>query len=229
VAEDFSALRAVAGSKRFDALAAAYLRENPSRSFTLRDLGAELPAWLEGHPEYCARRHRLAVDVARLEWAGVEAYDGAAAAPLSEGEFAGLGGESTLSLQPHLRLLALAYPVDELVLAVHQANPAGDAASNAVCGRRTKKRAALPPVRRSATYLAVHRFDDTVYYRRLDREAYLLLLLLQKGTALGEAIETAFVGSKLTAEEQAAKIQDCFAHAAEVGWFCQPSEQTTGN
>jgi hypothetical protein len=224
VAEDFSALQAVVGARKFDALVLAYLRENPSTSFTLRNLGAKLPVWLEAHPEFMGRRHRMALDVARLEWAFVEAYDGAATEPLSESDFAMLDEHSTLLLQPHVQLLALGYPVDELVLAVHQANPATDAASNAVSERRKSKRTPLPSMRRSATYLAVHRFEDTVYYRRLDREAYLLLASLQKGSALGEAIESAFADSKLPAEEQAAKIQACFAHAAELGWFCRRRE-----
>jgi len=221
IAEDFSALQAVVGAKNFDALVLAYLRENPSTSFTLRNLGAKLPQWLEKHPELASPRHRLALDVARLEWAYVEAYDGAATQPLSESEFATLGEHSTLSLQPHVQLLDLSYPVDELVLAVHQASPATDAASNAVSERRTGKRPRLPSMRLSRTYLAVHRFDDTVYYRRLDHEAYLLLSSLQKSKSLAEAIEAAFAKSKLTAEEQAEKIQAYFAHAAELGWFCQ--------
>ncbi len=81
VAEDFSALQAVVGVKNFDALALAYLRENPSTSFTLRNLGAKLPAWLEVHPEFSSRRHQLALDVAHLEWAYIESYDAAALPP----------------------------------------------------------------------------------------------------------------------------------------------------
>jgi hypothetical protein len=219
VAEDFSALQAVVGPKKFDTLILAYLRENPSTSFTLRNLGAKLPQWLAAHPEFTPRRHQFALDVACLEWAYVEAYDGAVAEPLAESDFATLGEHSTLSLQPHLQLLALSYPVDELVLAVHHAKPSLDVASNAISERKQKERPRLSSMRRSATYLAVHRFVDSVYYRRLDREAYLLLSELKQQKTLGEAIETAFLESKLTAKEQAAKIQTCFAHAAELGWF----------
>jgi hypothetical protein len=50
VSEDFPALAAVLGAKRFDALVLAYLKENPSTSFSLRNLGANLPLWLERHP-----------------------------------------------------------------------------------------------------------------------------------------------------------------------------------
>src|SRR5277367_4806112 len=41
-AEDFPGLRAVLGDRRFDALSKAYLKDCPSRSFTLRNLGARL-------------------------------------------------------------------------------------------------------------------------------------------------------------------------------------------
>src|ERR1700733_12747961 len=67
VAEDYPALNAVLGSKRFDAMVLAYLRENPSTSFTLRNIGAKLPEWLAAHPDVAGARHGLAVDVVRLE------------------------------------------------------------------------------------------------------------------------------------------------------------------
>ena len=51
---------------------------------------------------------------------------------------------------------------------------------------------------------------------------------LQHHHTLGEAIEAAFPKSKLTPEEQAAKIQEYFAHAAELGWFCQQPPDTIG-
>ena len=40
--EDFPGLRAVLGDKRFEAMSKAYLVDCPSRSFTLRNLGARL-------------------------------------------------------------------------------------------------------------------------------------------------------------------------------------------
>ena len=55
VSEDFPALAQVLGAKRFDALVLAYLKENPSTSFTLRNLGARCRFGLQEHPEFCAR------------------------------------------------------------------------------------------------------------------------------------------------------------------------------
>jgi hypothetical protein len=221
VSEDFPALAAVLGTKRFDAMVLAYLKENPSTSFTLRNLGGRLPLWLQEHPEVSPRRHVLLLDIARLEWAYVESFDRAAVAPLTQEDFAELDGGSKLWLQPHLQLLDLQYPVDELVLAVHKETPESDIMSNAVMERKQTSRLRLPGLRRARTYLAVHRFDNSVYYRRIEREAYLLLSALQRHQTLEAAIDTAFTGSKLTPEEQAGKIQQCFAHAAELGWFCQ--------
>ena len=220
VSEDFSALQAVLGVRKFEDIVLAYLREHPSTSFTLRNLGAKLPQWLAAHPEYSSQRHQLAVDVAQVEWAYIEAFDGAAVAPLGPENFAHLGSDSTLLLQPHLQLLELSYPADELVLAVHQQSNTVDKLSNAVAERQAPKRSRLRSARRAATWLAVHRFADVVYYRRLEKEAYLLLSSLRRGSTLAEAVVLAFANSKLSGEQQARKIQSYFAHAAELGWFC---------
>ena len=224
ISEDFPSLAAFLGPARFDALVLAYLKENPSTSFTLRNLGANLPGWLEVHPEFASRRHALAVDIARLEWAYVESFDQNETLPLTEADFIGLNGDSRLDLQPHLRLLDLNYPVDEFVLAVHKVTPESDIMSNAVTERKVSRRLQLPAMRREKLYLAVHRFDFQIYYRRMRRESYRLLSALQRRQTLGEAIVVAFAGTRLTSKEQAELIQGCFAHAAELGWFCRLPE-----
>ena len=221
VSEDYPALNALLRSNKFDALVLAYLKEHASTSWTLRDLGGRLPQWLESHPEFAPKRHKLMVDVARLEWAYIESYDGTALPPLTEDDFRYLAADSTLTLQPHLQLLALRYPVDELVLAVHKATPETDIVSNAVSERKKKSGMALPQMWRAKVFLAVHRFDNSVYYRRIEPEAFAMLAALKAQQTLGEAIETAFSGSRLSPEAQAQKIQACFAHAAELGWFCR--------
>jgi len=225
VSEDYPALHAVLGQKRFDALILAYLRDNPSRSFTLRDLGAKLPTWIANHPELTGARHKLAVDVARLEWAYVEAFDSASLPALSTAEFASLLPDSVLSLQPHLQLLHLSYPVDEVVLAVRQNTPENDIVSNAVAQERKPSRQVrlLKLGRPSPTYLAVHRFESSVYYRRIDREAFLLLSAIRNRNSIAKAIDEALLESGLQPREQAVKIRDYFAHASELGWFVAAS------
>jgi hypothetical protein len=117
--EDFPTLRAVVGGRRFEALSIAYLTDHPSRSFSLRNLGSKLVAWLAANPQFAGRRHRLAVDVARIEWAFVEAFDNTDRTPLTLDQIATLDAGSRLALQPHLQLLALDYTADDLVLTLH--------------------------------------------------------------------------------------------------------------
>jgi len=225
VSEDFPTLNALLGPKRFDPLILAYLNENPSTSWTLRDLGAKLPSFLESHPEFAGRRHRLAVDVARLEWAYVDAFDRKHRTPLATEEAQAIGPESKLSLQPHLQLLELNYPVDYLVLTVKKHAPESEIVSNAANRRESKARLKLPPMRQERVWLAVHRFDDSVYYRRINLEAFLLLSALRSGASVSEAVTRAFEKTKLNAEEQANVLRESFAHAAELGWFCLPEAE----
>jgi hypothetical protein len=221
VSEDFPALNAVLGAKRFDALILSYLKENPSTSWTLRDLGAKLPAFLECHAEeFGGRRHRLAVDVAHLEWAYIDAYDGKRLTPLTSEDLQAIGPDSRLSLQPHLRLLALSYPVDELVLAVRRETPESEVVSSAAIERGSQPRIKLPSMKQSRVYLAVHRFDNSVYYRPIEREMFLLLAALRDGASIAEALNQAFSATRLTPAEQAARVQHCFAYASELGWLC---------
>lgn len=225
VSEDFPTLNALLGAKRFDVLILAYLNEHPSTSWTLRDLGAKLPQFLEAHPEFTGRRHRLAVDVARLEWAYVDAFDGRLRTPLATEEAQAIGPESKLSLQPHLQLLELNYPVDNLVLTIKKHAPEAEIVSNAANQRESKARMKLPPMKLERVWLAVHRFDDSVYYRRIDRETFLLLSALRSGASVYEAVTRSFEKTKLNAEEQANVLRESFAHASELGWFCLPEAE----
>src|SRR5271170_2395711 len=97
--DDFPGLRAVLGKRAFHLLSRAYLAECPSRSFTLRNLGSRLGDWLERNPQYARNRSELAVDMARLEWAHIEAFDNAAEEVLGPEDLLELGSEFRISLQ----------------------------------------------------------------------------------------------------------------------------------
>ena len=94
----------------------AYSLDCPSQSFTLRNLGSRLEQWLDRHRECIAGAEEIALDMVRLEWAEIEAFDEAAKPKLTEADLAALGDDPQLELQPYLRLLELRYPVDELLL-----------------------------------------------------------------------------------------------------------------
>lgn len=221
LAEDFPGLRAVIGGRRFDALSVAYLTDHPSRSFSLRNLGSKLPDWLAAHPEHAGRRHRLAVDVARIEWAFVEAFDSAEHDPLTLDQITTLDGNSRLGLQPHLCLIALAYPADDLVLALHQREKR-QASEAGVEHGGDEAGISLPPLRLRRTWVAAHRVDLSVYYRRLEREEFQMLAAIREGVPLAGAIEAGFAGSRIGKSRRAAHVREWFTNWGELGWICAP-------
>jgi len=221
LAEDFPALRAVIGGRRFEALSIAYLAEHPSRSFTLRNLGSKLPAWLAAHPEHTGRRHRLAVDMAKIEWAFVEAFDAAELAPLTQRQIAALQADSRLALQPFLQLIALQYPADDLVLELHAGEKRQTSEAGVAQEDNSGAQAAVPKLRPRPTWLAAHRVDLSVYYRRIGREEFQTLIALRSGSPLGEALEAGFAGSRIPEQKRAEHVQEWFGNWAELGWICQ--------
>jgi hypothetical protein len=222
LAEDFPALRAVVGGRAFEALSIAYLTAHPSRSFSMRNLGSKLAEWLDSNPDFAGRRQRLAVDVTRIEWAFVEAFDGADRAPLTLDQIATLDAGSRLALQAHLRLIALDYEADDLVLALHdrQKRETSEAGQKHEGGEAAP--AKLPKLRRKPTWVAAHRVDLTVYYRRLKREEFLTLEAIRQGLPLAEALEAGFRSSAIHEARRPAVVREWFANWAEFGWICAP-------
>jgi hypothetical protein len=222
--EDFPGLRAVLGDRRFEAMSKAYLVDCPSRSFTLRNLGSRLESWLRKHPKWAGPKQALALDITRLEWADIEAFDGKAEPALRpEGLSGAAGANLRLKLQPCVRLLDLRYPVDDLLLEVRKEDEDTDFASNAFQERHKRKRVqAVAKLKPANIFLAVHRVDFSVYFRRIAREEFAILSALERGKTLGQAIESGFRGSSLSAEERPARVQEWFQNWAALGWFCSP-------
>lgn len=222
LAEDFPAVRAVLGASRFEELSVAYLGAHPSRSFSLRNLGSKLVEWLIANPQWTGRRHALAVDLARIEWAFVEAFDNAEYAPLTLEQIATLDGGSRLALQPHVQLLALEYPADDIALALHSKEKKQVSEAGVRQDEGEDAPVPLPRLRRRSTWVAAHRVDMNVYYRRMEREEFKTLAAIRDGQPLGEALEAGFAGSKLAESRRPLRVRDWFTTWAELGWICAP-------
>jgi hypothetical protein len=228
LAEDFPALRAVVGGRAFHQLSIEYLTAHPSRSFSLRNLGSKLVEWLAAHPQHAGRRLRFALDVVLVEWAFVEAFDNAERTPLTLDQIATLDGASQLGLQPHMQLLALDYAADELVLALHQRQKRGTSEAGVKHDEGSEQDesldppAKLPKLRRRATWVAAHRLENAVYYRRLEREEFQTLSAIREGQSLGEALEAGFRGSSVPESGRPPLVRAWFGHWAELGWICAP-------
>jgi hypothetical protein len=227
MAEDFPGLQAVLGGRRFEAMCRAYLTECPSRSFTLRNLGARLESWLRRNPKWIRDRQKLALDMVRLEWADIEAFDGQANIPIRSEDLQNMGAANLrLGIQPYVQLLELRYPVDDLLLAVKHGDEKADFASNAVQERRKQSKVrAVAKLQPAQIFLAVHRLDFSVYFRRIKSEDFSLLSALRSGKTVERAIELSFRGSAVPTDDRAAFVRRSFQTWATLGWFCPPEKQ----
>lgn len=218
--EDFSGLKAIIGSRRFDKLTRDYLADCPSQSFSLRNLGSRLENWVLTHPEYLDPRRDLALDMLRLEWAHIEAFDSAENPLLDADDLAAIDEHSYLQLQPYLRVLELRYPVDDLLIELRSESGSSDASSNnASAFRKTRHVRRVSNLAPEQIFLSVHRHENSVYYKRLHREDYRLLQALLGGMTLGEAIDAAFEGSSMAEDDRGSFLQQAFASWAVLGWF----------
>src|SRR5580704_14498174 len=115
--DDFPGLRAILGRLKFNKLAKEYIAAHPSTSYTMRNLGRFLPAFVEKHPKLVQPRLKLALEMARFEWAQVEAFDGKSLPPLSVDDLLGKDpAKLRLGLQPYISVLAIRYPLDEYMV-----------------------------------------------------------------------------------------------------------------
>jgi Putative DNA-binding domain len=226
--DDYPGLRAVVGERKFMKLATAYLSRYPSDSYTLRDLGNRLAPFLREQPHWTAPREELAFDMVRFEWAQVVAFDGPAKPSVTPDDILDLPpSKLRLGLQPYLSLLDLNFAVDDFLIAVKkrdsdvlrgEASNAMDAAPKAATRR---KRVRFP--KREKVFLAVHRHDNMLYYKRLEKEAFAILTALRRGATVEDACVEAVTESGRTTIDWSAQIKDWFEAWSGLGWFCRKS------
>jgi hypothetical protein len=206
--EDFPALQAAMGRSVFDDLGRAYLAAHPPASFTLRDLGEHLPRYLETAelPAGLPPREFL-VDLARLEWALVDAFDATDLPPLDPATLQSMPPDAfdaaVLTLDPSLTVLALRYPVHE----IHEA--ASEGQSFELPGPRT-------------CWLGVHRrLDLALDWRELSELASRSLELLRQGLPLAAALDR--VAATLATQDELEQLTDnvgaWFADWVQRGWI----------
>jgi hypothetical protein len=220
--DDYPGVRAVLGDRRFARLTEAYLAQHPSESFSLRNLGQHLMKFLETQPQWVEPHRALALDMARLEWAQIEAFDNEALPPLEMDSLLELDPARTpLRLQPHLTLLELSHPVDEFLVQIKRAERLRDEASNAMEANPSRMRRRLKGrLKTQRVCLAVHRHNETVYYKRLEAGAFCVLSAFHGNATIEQACwqlgavegDPADLGSK---------IKKWFESWAALGWLCR--------
>jgi hypothetical protein len=216
---DFPGLRAILGRLKFNRLAVQYLQSHPSTSFTMRNLGHALADFIGKNPELVSPQFELALDMARFEWAQVEAFDGRSLPAVTVDDLLGKDpAKIRLGLQPYLTILRLGYPLDEYLIRLKKTGLRKDA-SNAMEEQSPKEapRVRQPRIPRAKeTFVVVHRLENMLYYKRIEQRAHRLLMELGKGATLGRAIKAAFAN-----RPDAELIRQWFESWTGLGWFCK--------
>ncbi len=214
--DDYPALRAVLGQRRFHQLCRDYLTAHPSTSWTLRNLGSQLSSFIQDP---------RARDVARVEWAQTLAFDEALRKPLRIDDLLGADPSALrLGLQPCVVPLVLDHAVDRFITAMKKSDAeVRGAASQAHAGASTRRSVARAPrLKRERVHLVVHRHDNRLYFKRLAPEAFAILTALGDGLTLADAIGLALATADPSADWPA-QIRAWFTDWSALGWFCKPT------
>ncbi len=193
--EDFPGLGGVLGQADWERLVEEYLEAVAPTSFSLRDLGERLPAFVEAaawlpHRELCH-------DMARLEWSYIEIFDAPDAPPLDADRLAAIPDDAweaaRMRMNPALRLLRVDYPVADLRRALRADN------------------GPVPLPERRPQNLVLYRVDGNLFDQALDDAPFALLEALDEGLSLGQAAERVVDAS--------APVSEWFADWGRLGWI----------
>jgi hypothetical protein len=216
--DDFPGLLAVLGKARFNRMTIAYLSKYPSRSFTMRNLGSHLPEFLFDEPGWARPHQQMAQDMAKFEWAQIVAFDGPARPPIVADDLLGRDPRRLrLALQPYITLLEMTYPLDKFSLALKKRAYRSEASNAMAEEQHAAASGAVRRPPRKQTFVAVHRLENDLYFKRLEEPAYRLLAALADGAPLARACES--VSTQATARA----INRWFANWTTLGWFCKRS------
>jgi hypothetical protein len=205
--DDFESLVALLGEDGFDALARAYLAAHPPTSFTLRDLGHALPAFVASHAPWS--EDTLVADMARLEWAFVDAFDAAEAPKIELAAIASMPEEAWPLARVRL------HPSVQLVEMRHLAEDYRSQARKLLAGELTE----LPRPEPGARYVVVFRGSEKLKYIDVDRGAFALLCALRDGLALGDACERAASAAEMPEEAFQEALGGWFQSWTSWGWI----------
>jgi hypothetical protein len=228
--EVFPMLKRTLGDEVFEGFAFGYLQEYPSRSYTLNELGKHFPRYLEetrptadsaesesaladsdrGEPALVRDWPDFLIDLARLEWAFYEVFDGEGVegqSLLSADELLGISprrwAQARLRPVPCLQLLSTRFPVNDYYTALRKAKE-GEAVTFPASGD---------------SFVALTRRNYIVRRYNLSRTEFELLHAIKEGLTIGKAIERAALTANVEVDQLAANLKLWFRNWTAEGFF----------
>lgn len=217
--ECFPILKQAVGEEVFSSFAVEYLRQYPSRSYTLDHLGDNFSRFLDEVRPDCAEDGNppgevdwpdFFIDLARLEWAIAQVFDGPGAENsqiLTPSDLQALSAEdfAQARLIPVvcLRILEFKYPVNAYYTAAREAHENDE----------------VPVPGPSYEAVAITRRDYVVRRYSLTRAQKVLLEALQANRTVSQAIAAAAEGSQMDDDELATHLRSWFQALAAERFF----------
>ena len=188
LADDYEQVRAYLGDAGFAKLAKSYIAAHPSDWRSARDFGRHVPDFLKADPDLAA--HAEVAEIAALEKALANAFDGQEAEPLSLAALAEVAPElwTKLVFTPHPTALRITF------------------ATNADIWSALRDESAPPPPRRlpEPHAILVWRQDVTARFKPLGPEEAMMWDEAAAGTRFGVLCEMATYGGEDGADFRAA-------------------------
>ncbi len=214
----YPVLKRALGDDIFHGFALGYLQKQPSRSYTLNELGRHFPRFLrETRPAVADDRDAAVrnwpdflIDLAALEWTIYEVFDGPGVERepiLTTDDVLDIPPErwpkARLRLVPCLRLLAGRFPVNDYYTAARRA--------------KTKRRLPIPAPRDS--FVAITRRDFRVRRYPLSWAQFQLLSALAAGKTVSRAIAAAASDPECNLDTLATDLKIWFRDWTVAGFF----------
>jgi len=196
ISEDFPALKHLLGEDAFWRLIEAYLEQVPSRSYNMRHLGSGLADFIERNSSLAGAHPVHTAELARLEYTLCDIFDAATFPPVAAENL----GQARLTLQPHVRLLALRTRVDEIRQFAKEAEIPAELLA--------------PPTDEPQFHVAVSRHQGRATARRLPAQAFLLLQSISETGSLETALES-------MPDVNVIELGNWFRDWTELGWLCE--------
>ncbi len=183
LANDFPALKKIVGDELFEHLGTAYLIRHPSRSFSVRHIGAQLEEFLESDASVEVFFNNEDIDLlmllemARFEWALESATVAKDGDQLTFAEVSAIAPEQwnslKLSTHPSLTIHHFLYPIPAFWRHLLQGNPENP--DLVINGKRT--------------HWLIWRFNRQSYFRSVDDLQLEMIHLIQSGKDFSQICE----------------------------------------
>lgn len=224
--EDFPGILSVLGKAKFQSLMQKYLETYPSDSYFLRDLGKNLSYFIETNKGLVDSKYNLVLDLSKFEFAQVFAFDEESTKTITTSDIQDSDLNSlSIRLQPYITLIESEWALDEFTIALKTGKKdatISEASSVKPSDKREETESTSEP-EEEKIWLVVHRFENRVFLKRLDKIAFLLLKHIEETGTIGESVSALLKENPELAEnlpELAKNVQKWFTSWVKLGWFC---------